>query len=264
MTIIAFCALIPTFLFAIILSATAGFDVSIYQPPQANLERHTKLLANIAIATPILSGVAIIVILAFRIPVDEPCRFYDLAMCLIVGTIAGFFIGVGADLLVVRSDLDSLIQPYRHLWLPEITIRAEEIQEDFECCGFDITARPEDEWSCYRSLPFCRDAIPDEYDRDELGLAVTALVFGVIDAILAIVWGVSAYRTLVGDDYRVGAQITPDPEPTPTRQREETYPAPGGYPEPYPEAQPSPLVSEDAPLYPPPDEENPPPEDGQP
>jgi hypothetical protein len=219
-TIIGLFVCLLSFVFSIILSTGVGFDVSNYQPPEANLERHTKLLGRIAVAAPILSGVAVIIILTFSLAVDgDAGRIYDLVMSAIVALIAGFLLGVGGDIYVTRSDIDSLILPYRVIWAPK-TVWASEVQEDFECCGFDAITPPESELSCSSSLPFCRYEIAEEYDRDVLDLGATALVFGAIDAIVAVAWAVFAVWKFCHPDYKVEGQ------PEPVTQGEATYPPP--------------------------------------
>jgi hypothetical protein len=210
-TILGFVALIPSFAFAIVLSTQIPLEVSTYQPPEANLEDHTKLLGDVSVAIPILSGVAVIIILTFRIAAEEPCRFYDLVMAVFVVAIGAFLLGIGGDIFRVKSNIDDFIKPYASLWLSPASPRAAEIQEDFQCCRFQ-SGFPPSGLQCDESLPFCRDAIADAYDRDVIDLGIAALVFGGIDAIVAVIWLVVAIRKLVSPDYQVGGDGEPAQE----------------------------------------------------
>jgi hypothetical protein len=252
-SIISFLVIFPSLVLSILLSTKVGFDVSNYQPPEANLERRTKLLGHISLSIPILSGIALIISLVFTLAVTnfEARRPYHLIMSGLLLTMAGFFLGVGGDIFVVQSGIDEFILPYRVIWAPK-TVWASEVEFDFRCCGFDATTPPAEQLACDRSLPFCPARIAAEYDHDVIEWGKWALALGCIDAVLSLLWGAFAIWLLWLRDRHDRQFVPAAPSP---KVEDATCPAAspkggeGTYPAPYPGAKGMPGSELTAPLY---------------
>jgi hypothetical protein len=229
-----------------------GFDVSNYQPPGPNLERRTKALAYVLLPAPILSGVAMVLMAVYLMCECEFYILYNCVMTVLFAGIAAFMMGIGGDIFTIQSDIDALVLPYRVLWLDNQSVWRVEVESDFRCCGFDETSASRVEMRCPVSWPICRTEIPAEFDRDEMGLAITTLVFGVIDAVITILWAIIAIWELCDRAAQVDGQPPPSSHPG-----EPTFPAPAPCPDasalPDPES-PSPLCPDgypgaQSPLY---------------
>jgi hypothetical protein len=163
-------------------------------------------------------------------------RFLPFVLFISFGLSAGFLLSVGSDLLTLRSNIDALILPYRVLWV-NVDSRAAEVEKDFHCCGFDASLSSPVYWLCSAPAPFCRTEIAAEFDRDEKGLAIAALVAGGINACVAIVSLIAGIR----ESSRSGARVVGQAP----QAEEETGAATAGDPAPYPGAQaPSPLCQQ--------------------
>jgi hypothetical protein len=202
-----------------------GFDVSNYQPPEANLEQYTKRLKSFSVAALVISVAATCSVwLAALLP------FYGFVMFLIQAVIAGLLLGVGDRLLRVRSAMDELILPYRVLWINKDWVWGAEVEKDFRCCGFDATAPSPAHKPCQASRPFCRTEIAAHFDRDVMDMLTPTVVIGSMNAGDAILWLIVAIYELCREKAVVAEQ--------PHQEGEETDPGVAGEPNPYSGAHP--------------------------